>query len=139
VVFSTLEDHSGNDGDDLSQASGPGCDRLSRTYICCEEFVSNHTLLCFPGWKTTVQNLIDRFEELGMSPPTPPTVEGDAATGEEESIMDEATAAHHKALTAATRSMSGQEAQLSKLRIHFQKVPSNCIRRLKARGGNECS
>jgi len=75
-----------------------------------------------------VQGLIDRFEELGMSPPTPPTVEGDAATGEEESsIMDETTAAHHRALTAATRTMSGQEAQLSKLRIHFQKVCSVCI------------
>jgi len=70
-----------------------------------------------------VQSLIDRFEELTMSPPTPPTAEGATATGQEEaSILDEATSAHHKALTTAARGMTSQEAQLSKLRSHFQKV-----------------
>ena len=70
-----------------------------------------------------MQSLIDRFEELTMSPPTPPTAEGDAALGEEETgVMDDAVSAHHKALVGATRSISGQEAQLNKLRTHFQKV-----------------
>ena len=75
------------------------------------------------GWKTTVQGLIDRFEDLNLSPPTPPTVEGNTgAEPEADGLLDEAAAAHHKALTAATRTVSGQDAQLSKLRAHFHKV-----------------
>lgn len=77
---------------------------------------------CTAGWKSTVQGLIDRFEDLNLSPPTPPAAEGDAVTDSDATSLDESAAAHHKALTAATRTVSGQDAQLAKLRAHFHKV-----------------
>ena len=73
-----------------------------------------------------MQGLIDRFEDLNLSPPTPPTAEGDGVIESDAAPVDESAAAHHKALTAATRTISGQDAQLAKLRAHFHKV-SKCL------------
>ena len=69
-----------------------------------------------------MQGLIDRFEDLNLGPPTPPAAEGDAVTEADAAPVDDSAAAHHRALTAATRTVSGQDAQLAKLRAHFHKV-----------------
>ena len=70
-----------------------------------------------------MQNLIDRFEDVNLSPPTPPTVEGGSGPeAEAAGNLDESATAHQKALAAATRTISGHDAQLAKLRSHFHKV-----------------
>ena len=74
-----------------------------------------------------MQSLIDRFDELIVSPLPPPGTEG-AATGapadesKGEAPADEAAAAHRQALEAATRSLTGHDMALAKLRSHFQKA-----------------
>ena len=73
-----------------------------------------------------MQSLIDRFDELTVSPVPPPGADGaeggpaDEAKG--EAPADEAAAAHHQALEAATRSLTGHDMALAKLRSHFQKA-----------------
>lgn len=70
-----------------------------------------------------MQSLIDRFEELASAGTEPAAAEqaGDAPNGEQEPAAA-ATAAHNQALEAASRSLTGQDAALAKLRTHFHKV-----------------
>ena len=60
-----------------------------------------------------MQSLIDRFEELTEPP---------AAVEEGDAPKEGSESAHNLALEAATRSATGQDVALTKLRTHFQKV-----------------